>query len=634
MRTDNVFKTVVRVSGESMIGYERYQKVLLEYAMFEDTSTGVSVSGMHQFGKSSLMDVICNAVEKQTEKYISVTVNLAELCSAPEDLMFRMIKNVTDTLKRSIRRRGINDPFIQEDIEDICSRQSDSQEFRGYFKQLFEDLGQHVHIVFVIDEFDSAVGFSMADDELLRTLMTTPKYNVSLFMVSRRQLQYIVNDNRCNSTLPANTNNVYIAGFNQEDRNKFFDIFPRLYQTELTEKEKKTIEFYAGNSPCIYSHIGHALVREILDGRKPDVEAICLQKSRDFRTYYEVVMQRLESDGIAGDLYSVVIGPTVGISAQQVDALEMSGYLTRDSDTYYSFSPYFVLMLGENKMDVSEGERVLEVDRRIKRIVEEQLNRFGIAAADKQKYEYFLQKKYQQEGKIYNPETYDRFISTTRRRYNTECTLLDVMSLGNTIDSFVEPLWEECFAQYFGNAPYRDWKPLFQKCCMARDPLMHGHREFLSKQDCTIVAGYCDKILTMLATETANADKTSQPHCPAWLSAMLSEQNTVPGETTAERTHEEREFAVMTYTGALYKTGKICGVFGYLDEPDNKGLLHVNEMRDLRPSQEELNIFTQVLGHVQQITVEVLEKTNKGLKFGLKNVTPSFNDLIEDSTCS
>ena len=91
------------------------------------------------------------------------------------------------------------------------------------FKDLIEEIGETKHFIYIIDEFDSAKEFETADDELLRTLMSSPKYNCTVFLVSRAQIQNIVADNRCNSWLPQAVKKEYIHGFNENDINLFYN---------------------------------------------------------------------------------------------------------------------------------------------------------------------------------------------------------------------------------------------------------------------------------------------------------------------------------------------------------------------------------------------------------------------------
>lgn len=138
------------------------------------------------------------------------------------------------------------------------------------------------------------------------------------------------------------------------------------------------------------------------------------------------------------------------------------------------------------------------------------------STSDKESYERILAKSYSDNGSTYNPGNYTRFIENTERDFACTCTLLDVMSLKDTLIAIVSQLWNECFSQYFGGDQFSKWEILFSKCSMARNPLAHGHKEFLSVDDRNIIVGYCDKIVNTIESNLSNI-KTSRLNKPEWL---------------------------------------------------------------------------------------------------------------------
>lgn len=516
--TKNIFRPMGIVSEESMIGYERYYDKLKSYAFIHNQSLGISVSGMHQVGKSSLMQKLYDeAISK--DGYFPIMVNLAEIvydngCSR----MFSLIQTTASIIKRTALKLDLPNNLIPEYCKDILSAKKDNITFRGDFKDLFEEIGTLKHIIYIIDEFDSAREFETADDELLRTLMNYAKYNCTIFLVSRAQLQSIVADNRCNSWLPEAVKKEYIHGFNETDIDLFYSKLGEC-GVELSENEKKTIYEYAGIIPKWYSEIGYEMVEQKNTGSEIVVKNVCKSKSSQIYDYYETVCERLKKDGYINDIYATVVGVQTGVSGQRVAALESIGYLSADkySDRYISFSPYFSLFL-PNKIHAfpSEIETVLNMERKMKSIVAEQLKRYGIETSDKESYEKILAKSYSDNGGTYNPGNYTRFIENTKRDFACTCTLLDVMSLKDTLTAIVSQFWNECFSQYFGGDHFAQWEVPFNKCSMARNPLAHGHREFLSADDRSIIVGYCDKIVNTVESNLSNI-KTSRLNKPDWL---------------------------------------------------------------------------------------------------------------------
>ena len=514
----NVFKPMGIVTGDYMIGYGDYYNMIKSDAFIQNQSRGISVSGMHQVGKTSLMQKLYDEAQSSLS-YFPIYIDLAAIKTDDNNSrMFSLLKSTTYEVKNMAIKSNINNELITEYCCDILSSTADNNILRLTFKDLIETIGEVRHIIYIIDEFDSAKDFDTADDELLRTLMSSAKYNCTIFLVSRAQIQNIVADNRCNSWLPQAVKKEYIHGFNENDIKLFYD---RLAESgvHLSADEKKTIYKYAGVIPKWYSEIGYDLVEQKNAGKEISVLNICKSKSSQIYDYYETVCKRLENDGYINDIYATVVGPQIGVSRQRVDALETIGYLSVDiyNGRYIAFSPYFSSFLPNKKIALSsEIDKVLNMEREIKNIINEQLKRFGINTSDKEIYEKILIKSYADNGRTYNPSIYNNFIQSTERDFLCTCTLLDVISLKDAFFAIVSQFWNECFSQYFGGALFSQWEIPFNKCSLARNPLAHGHKEFLSIEERTIIVGYCDKIDNTIKANNSHIS-TSQLSKPDWL---------------------------------------------------------------------------------------------------------------------
>ena len=107
MVKSNIFRPGGIVRGESMIGYSRYINSLKEYAFDEGDSIGISVTGMHQVGKTSLMMSICEEADKQKDRFISVYIDLCEIkLDNGTGLMYELIKSTSQILARELKKRG------------------------------------------------------------------------------------------------------------------------------------------------------------------------------------------------------------------------------------------------------------------------------------------------------------------------------------------------------------------------------------------------------------------------------------------------------------------------------------------------------------------------------------------------
>ena len=99
---------------------------------------------------------------------------------------------------------------------------------------------------------------------------------------------------------------------------------------------------------------------------------------------------------------------------------------------------------------------------------------------------------------ILNSDEYNNSLEKTRRKYNTEASLLDVLPI-NVLGTVMGQYWVNSFAKYFGEKPYEGyWKEKFSRLQHVRDSVFHAHPEYLSREDIESVKAICLEITECL----------------------------------------------------------------------------------------------------------------------------------------
>ena len=208
---ENIFMPTGNVSGDSMIGYERYYKRIQEAAFITNQSRGISVSGMHRVGKTSLMKKM-KAEADGRDGYVSIYIDLARVVtSSSNSKMFELMKIVAVDIRDACEEKGFYNPNLISICNSIVQSECDSNLLRNQFLRMIALIGRTHHTILIIDEFDSAKEFKTEDHELLRELFGDQANNCSVFLVSRAQIINIVKDNGNNSTLPQAVKKEYIS---------------------------------------------------------------------------------------------------------------------------------------------------------------------------------------------------------------------------------------------------------------------------------------------------------------------------------------------------------------------------------------------------------------------------------------
>ena len=99
---------------------------------------------------------------------------------------------------------------------------------------------------------------------------------------------------------------------------------------------------------------------------------------------------------------------------------------------------------------------------------------------------------------ILNSDEYSNSLEKTRRKYNTDAGLLDVLPI-NVLGTVMGQYWVSSFGKYFGDKPYDSyWKEKFSRLQHVRDSVFHAHPEYLSHEDIESVKAICLEITECL----------------------------------------------------------------------------------------------------------------------------------------
>ena len=99
---------------------------------------------------------------------------------------------------------------------------------------------------------------------------------------------------------------------------------------------------------------------------------------------------------------------------------------------------------------------------------------------------------------ILDTEEYKNSLDKTRRKYNPDATLLDILPI-NVLGKIMGQYWP-AFALYFNGKSYNMyWKERFEKLQWVRNPVVHAHPEYVKKEDIEQVKSICQEITECLA---------------------------------------------------------------------------------------------------------------------------------------
>lgn len=154
-----------------------------------------------------------------------------------------------------------------------------------------------------------------------------------------------------------------------------------------------------------------------------------------------------------------------------------------------------VLILDAEVKLSPEFLRILSVQKMIVRLMKDELTRILKATPDT------LDDALKKANPILASEEYSNSLAKTKRKYNPEAGLLDVLPI-NVLGAVMRQYWGECFGAYFGGKPYGSyWKERFAKLQWVRDPVFHAHPEYIKNEDIDEVKAVCLEITECLSSK-------------------------------------------------------------------------------------------------------------------------------------
>ena len=503
MKEKNIFIAGTPVSGESMIGYKRYLDELWDMV---SVGNNVAITGMRKTGKTSLVkEVEKKYREVYKESGVLIHINMG-LCKSFDDFCNLVGRKLHEIF-------SIHPQWYTDTVQFLASGMIPDKYNSVYMEamtQIFSTViyENSINCYLVMDEFDNASNiFTTEHYQFLRGLSDS---GVHLITLSRRPV-YIIEKKTdpINSVFHGIMINLYISGFDSENITDYYDILKNDYGIILSDEQKEQVYFYAGRSPYIYSMFGQRLVMQKNKNDKISIEDAFRKCGSSIDEYNKSIYQILLTDSInregmnevctAEKLISVVFGPTLNLTKEDVGRLKEQGYLysyEKNGKEYYgALSEDFTNFLAQQEYSTDSWKLILTVERHCKLMVRRAMQR--LIGQEEITYSEWSE-LFRKAGRSHVLSQNNTFIENTRKVYGQDLDLLDVTSL-EVVVSIIHVDWEKVYKQFFHGTPWEEWSKKLEMCAWARNPYAHGHGErLLTTDETNQVNRYCEEIIKVL----------------------------------------------------------------------------------------------------------------------------------------
>ena len=482
------------VRGERFIGRKSIINVIEGRIVRPSNPANLAIVGVHRIGKSSLA---YKTIIEQKDKFTSQEILPIWMNLSSYDQSLQFFRSLVDECVNEMEDLNWLTAEIQRSADRVLESEYPWNQIKRFFKKT-QEAGYGT--LFILDEFDHARHLFEGETafQCLRELADYPDYRLSLVLTSRRNIRDI--ELSAGSSSPFH--NIFqvqrLAMFNDEDLATYFSLFLSI-GIQTTDADRERILFYCGAHPYLLEMLGCEIVEMFRQNEQIDVDKAANAILQSIFGHYDDMIRLLRDDGTLNKLLQILFGPVVDVKQTDVTELQNYGLIKPTEDgTYAAYSEHFhdYLKLHERSTEFEadlwpiwrDTEKALrEVitttmftvygSRWVERLEKERPNLKPIF--DK------CREAQQKEEKSFGDRASQNLIDFTY-----PANLFTIICANR--------LWDPHFKPIFGHDT-NYWKHCEQLLARCRNPLAHNRSEVLQPHEITIIEGYCQEILNVLA---------------------------------------------------------------------------------------------------------------------------------------
>ena len=491
------------VHGDRFIGRQESLDIIESRIIQPKEPANLAIIGQPRSGKSSL--VYQALIERKDqiikENFIPIWINLSTY-DEPRAFFQSLVSVCLEELEDL--------ELLNAEIQCAADRAYDSQlpwneEYRRIQRFFKKVRRTGYRILIVLDEFDSARYLfkdNVADFQKLRELSYAPELGVTLITTSRRNIKTIELQAGDISTLSETFRRHYLAMFDDQDLEVFFD---RLAYSGVTVCEvlKNDILSYCGGYPYLLDMLGCEIIEMRRKEQEVNVEKAVAQIAHTLFGHYHHIVDLLKEDGSLDGLLQILFGPVIDVRQETVSEFLGYGLIREAADgTYSGFSEHFhdFLRLMERKSGGGDLWPIWgKTEKALRQLITEtMLERYGERWVER------LEKQYSRFRRE-SPKTGEPGIfEQCRIARQKDEKLFGNRASQNLLDyTYPMQLFEIILAEWnsFRDIFGRDkqyWNQRAEFIAKIRNPLAHNREDALQEYELKIAEGYCEEILNAI----------------------------------------------------------------------------------------------------------------------------------------
>jgi len=490
------------VTGKNFIGRFEGLKTVANTVTELPMPNNLAIIGYPRIGKSSLANqaIIQKKECLLKENKIAIWIDFSSF-STREAFFKYLVRYSFDNLKRFSKI----DDEIKAIASEVLEKAKHWDDMKYDIETYFETIrSKGYYTIFVLDEFDEARNKFKNDIVAFREMRdlgyNAAKYGIAFVTTSRRSIRDIEIQSKVSSTLDGIFGKEYLAMYKEKELSEYYQLYENI-EIQLSDSQKKRIEYYCGRHPYLLAVLGFEVVERFKEGQDIDIDAVFQKTQLQFADYYEQLIALLREDRTFTNLLQILLGPKIDVKPSDIDELLIYGLIQKGKKYFIAFSQHFhgymKLKERDEKIEVETWKLISQAEKGLRQLIltifiknfgedweDGYLNKYDKISDKKKKLnEIFKRMKDAQQRDI--------------RQYGNmalNLTILDQTYIHQLFDYFILFSWNDLFCPIFQKEkPYWDEaKKLLER---VRNPLAHQKPELLKEWEIKKVEEYCREII-------------------------------------------------------------------------------------------------------------------------------------------
>ncbi len=491
----------------------------IEQRVLGKTYGNLAIMGLPRIGKSSLVwQAVMNRKEVLIqERTIPIFLTLSTM---PKAIL--LFKKMVSELHNEIIFNYDDDKYknLPQKIYDETTKETDEYELKNLIQRYFKFIKRlNYKVIYILDEFDGAKEYDVADFQYLRELSYNPETKICLITTSRKTIKEIEAQNGAISNFNGIFKDLRLGVYSEEDMQLYWQRTIDIFNPD--DEYKQDAEYYVGRHPFLldffnYNCFAKGITTKIPETAFSELKVTLLEQ-------FETIEKTLKNEKLLNKAIELVLGPVYDVKIvdqekllkydiiKMVDSKTKNQILNSDFELdenklYFTcFSDYFSKYINfKYRISIPYWPLWTKTEKMLREIVGIYLNEtFG------ENWESAIEVQYGSNTtwltKFNNLK--DQRTRDKSQFQNAGDDLLGYTTTRELYAIFIDSDKTQWFYKnvFISDKP-KDWMKKFQKLASIRNPFAHNNSEIISDAEIATAKEYCNEIISAIEAYMAKCN--------------------------------------------------------------------------------------------------------------------------------